>query len=858
MHRKTLEELDYYRIRDEIAGYCAAEETKDNFLKKEPLTDSEAVEYAKSLSHQWEAVLTSSRNGNVKSWPSIHQFSKFLRVEDSSLDKLQLYSILQFCQSAQKCSLQINASSKSLQIKSLNELAEKIPLSQIQQVSNLISRIIDDDGNVKDLPALRQIRARISSIRTEIENALKRYTSDTTLNTVLESNVPAFRADRQVLAVKANMRNRINGIVHEVSQSGQTLYIEPEEVVRKNNELVQEEFHLQAEIRNILKNLTAEISPFQDDIKQSLFVMEKLDETCAVAKWGLEHHCTYAYPCQEEQSPLLLNARHPLLGEKAIPIDIKFMDGKNVLIITGPNTGGKTVTLKTFALFSMLNQTGFPVPAGDGTRLRIFEDIFADIGDEQSIDQSLSTFSAHMKNIAAAVKHAGNKSLVLLDELGSGTDPQEGGAIAMAVLDNLIEKKAFVLVTTHHGILKNYGYTNEYCVNASVEFDSTTLSPTYSLQMGIPGESHALDIAKRSGLPPETVKKARSFISTQQTDVSTLIKGLTKKHEYLIILEREFNQKAQKQNSKQLKLEQKELALKTLENELKEREHQNENAFLRETRKNLENLVRYLREGEITREKTLAVKQFITDLTGEIDTHELEIEEEKEQLLEAKKQLEESIENNETVILDNGMSVSKSSSKHSSNKKNTKKRLSNKEALKAATATYSDDQLKKLQKTKKTEKEIILSFEEGAEVLLSDGRTSGTLISRDSKNSWLVQVGSIRMSLKEKSLKLTAPSPQSKASYTVEFASNEKTDQQPAFELRLLGMREEEALKALVRQLDLCTMHNFKNFSVIHGKGNGILQQSVHDYLSNYPGVKDFHFAQPEDGGFGKTYVEMN
>ncbi len=859
MHKKTLEELDYYRIRNEISGYCAAEETRELFLRKEPLTEPDKIEELKTLSRQWESVLTSSRNGHIHGWPSIHSFIKFLKVEDSILDREQHCSLLQFCSSTEKCASQINTSSKNLSIKQLASLADKLPLSQITQVKNHISRVIDDEGNIKDLPALKAIRAKIASIRQEIESALKRYTSDSSLNTVLESNVPAFRADRQVLAVKANMRNRINGIVHEVSQTGQTLYIEPEEVVRKNNELIQEEFHLQSEIRNILKELTAQIAPFAEDIKQALYVMERLDETCASARWGIEHNCIFASQCKENEAPLLTGARHPLLGDKAVPIDMKFLNGKNVLIITGPNTGGKTVTLKTFALFSMLNQTGFPIPAADGTRLCIFEDIFADIGDEQSIDQSLSTFSAHMKHIAAAVKHAGNKSLVLLDELGSGTDPQEGGAIAMAVLDNLIEKKAFVLVTTHHGILKNYGYTNEFCINASVEFDNATLSPTYSLQMGVPGESHALDIAKRSGLPSETVKKARSYISSEQTDVSTLIKGLTKKHEELISLQKDFNQQSQKQHTKQLKLEQKEIDLKQIENDLKKREHQEESVFLRETRKNLENLVRVLREGEITREKTLAVKQFINNLTDEIDLHELEIEAENEKIQESQNRLQEKIEKDEFVILENGMIISKDKSKHSSSKKTTRKRLSNKEALQQANAAYSDEQLEKMSKKyKKEQKPVVLTFEEGAEVLLSDGRTKGTLISPDSKNSWLVQVGSIRMSIKTKTLTLTAPSPAAKVTYTVEFASSEKSDHLPVFELKLLGLREEEAIKALMRQLDLATLHNFKNFSVIHGKGNGILQQSVHDYLSNYPGVKNFHFASPEDGGFGKTYVEMN
>ncbi|MBP5283632.1 MAG: Smr/MutS family protein, partial [Treponema sp.] len=444
----------------------------------------------------------------------------------------------------------------------------------------------------------------------------------------------------------------------------------------------------------------------------------------------------------------------------------------------------------------------------------------------------------------------------LLDELGSGTDPQEGGAIAMAVLDELIQRKSFVLVTTHHGLLKNYGYSNEYCINASVDFDSDTLSPTYRLQMGIPGESHALDIANRSGLPAKITDRARSMLAGEQADVSSLIKGLTKKHEELSELEEQIKDTARRQHEKKLKYEQREIDLRKRELEINEREHLSESRFLSETRKELENLVRIIREGEITREKTLAVKDFISSLTGEIAAHEKEAEREKASLAELQKKLDEEKYSDKPVVIENGMIIARESTGHSSSKKNTKKRKSNKESLMKAGTTYSDEQLEKLSRKYKA-KEILLEFVPGNRVLLPDGKTQGELLGRDGKNTWQVQVGSLKMSFKEKELTLTAPPAGSKVTYTVEFASKDKTDTKPVFELRLLGMREEEAIKALSRQLDLCTIHNFKNFSIIHGKGNGILQQSVHDYLSNYPGVRDFHFAHPEDGGTGKTYVEL-
>lgn len=860
MHRKTLEQLDYYRIRDTIAGYCVSEEGRTSLLKREPFTQEEIDEInsLKILSAQWQKAICSQNPLRLHSWNAVAPFLKLLQAEGSTLEQEQLYSLWQFADSALDLYSSLKNSSAELGLRNLLDLAEKLPYSALEQTQNTVSRIIDKDGNLKDLPVLREIRAKIAQINGEIKATLKKYTSDTSLNTVLESNVPAFRADRQVLAVKASQRNRISGIVHEVSSSGQTLFIEPEDVVRKNNELLQEEARLAQETRKIFRETTALLHPLYDDLKGALKTMTLFDATYASARWGAGNLCNYAQNCERsmEDPPLLIQARHPLLGENAVPIDIKWLPGKNILIITGPNTGGKTVTLKTFALLSMLNQSGFPVPAADTTRLPVFNTIFADIGDDQSIDNSLSTFSAHMKNIAAAVKHADSHSLVLLDEFGGGTDPQEGGAVAMACLDSLIAKNAFVLVTTHHGSLKNYGYTTPSCINASAEFDSQSLSPTYRIVMGVPGESHALDIARRSGLPASVVAKAKSYITNQQTDVSTLIRGLTQKHAELDRREKEFRDMENRQAEKTAKLEQKDLKLRQKENEIKARESRDESRFLRETRKNLENLVRELREGEITREKTLKMRKFINDLTEDVELQELELEEEKEKLEEEEKALSERIER-ELLIAENGMKISKSSDSRSASNKKTKKRLSNREALKNAKATYTDEEVFNLAPKSKSAPKAKFEFAEGAEVLVGTSRSKGILLREEKKGVWLVQLGSLRMSVKQKEMQLIAPTNLSTADYTVELNSD-SSNGSPVFELRLLGMREEEAIHALQKQLDLCAMTSFKSFSVIHGKGNGILQQAVQDYLSNYPGVKSFYYARPEDGGFGKTYVEMN
>lgn len=896
MDKRTLEQLSYYRLRDEVASFCVSEEGCDALKSREPFTDKTHIQLLKNYGREWLSILNSTNPFSLSSWPPLFAFLPLAKAAGASLSQDQLYALWQFAQSALKVQDSVRSASLSIEIPFLEKLCSALARDSISQAASIIGRVIDKNGLLKDLPEIRDIKAKIVSLHKDIERELKKYTSDTSFNTVLASNLPAFRADRQVLAVKASQKNRISGIVHEVSQSGQTLYIEPEEVVRKNNELVQEEFHLAQEIRKVFTRVTGELAPLIDDISSSLQIMITMDTTIAAAKWGIEKKAVFAeedekekHPEGEEPSdsselpPLLLRARHPLLGDKAVPIDIRFLEGKRVLIITGPNTGGKTVTLKTFALFCLLNQSGFPIPAAEGSRLPVFSTIFADIGDEQSIDQSLSTFSAHMKNIARAVDGSDSHSLILLDELGSGTDPQEGSAIAMSVLDSLIAKNAFVLVTTHHGVLKNYGYTNPGCVNASVDFDSDTLSPTYRLLMGVPGESHALDIAERSGLNPSVVAGAKKYLVNEQADVSKLIQGLTEKHAELAEREKEFEKTMQAQKDRQLKLDLHELRIRQSEHLLRERELRGESAFLAETRKQLENLVRILREGEINREKTLKVKQFIADLTGAVQQEEEELEKNERALDKQQEELEKRIaereQEKEAVRSENGMLITKDSGKRSgSSKKKTKKKLSNKEALLKAKSSYDEAMAASVSGTgnnsrgkdsRNTEQTAKPQWVEGAEVFAGPSRSRGTLIRQEKKGVWTVQLGSIRMSIKQRDMVL-APFQNAgrTASVSVELSDEERGENaifmkggsqaKPVFELYLLGMRAEEAIKVLQRQLDLCSMQNFKTFSIVHGKGTGVLQQAVQDYLSTYPGVKEFHFARPEEGGFGKTFVTMN
>ena len=836
MNSNALHEVDFYRLRDQVAAFCITQEGKDSFLQREPLTDNKQIEGLKDLSREWTKYISSSHKNPVLYWEPISSLIDIIKANGTSLVLEQVKALGQFVLSVNNLKQCIELHADDLELKKLLEEVQKLP--DFTETEKLIFHIITPDGQFRDLPEIAAIRKQIAALNAKIKTILHNYTTDQKLAGVLESSVPVLRNGRQVLAVKASLQNRINGIIIDISQSAQTVYVEPQEVVLCSNELIQKENELIQVINRILAELTKELQPSIPLFRQAFPIMLLMDTTFAAARWGIENNCVYAVPAIGEP-PLLLKARHPLLGEKAVPIDFYFMDGKRVLIITGPNTGGKTVSLKTFALFSMLNQAGLPVPAAEGTRLPVFKELFADIGDSQDIDMSLSTFSGHMKNIAQAVTGATKHSLVLLDELGSGTDPQEGTAIAMSVLDSLIEKNAFVLVTTHMGILKNYGYTNPKCVNASVEFDTSTLSPSFKLNMGIPGESHAIAIARKSGLPQEVVNHAKNYIATEQADVSSLIKGLNKKHAELDRIQHKARMLQKEGEEKELKIKEKELALRRKENELKKGHQQEMHDFLIHSRRTLENLVRQLREGELTREKTLGVKQFISELEKDVDRLDNKIEVEEEKLTAQEQAFAKEAE---------------AQRKQNPSNKKTKRKLSNAEALKYASPVQ---ELVKSGSGKKTVEEAALVFEPGAAVIAGTTHNEGILIDLARKGVWNVQFGSVKMTVKEKDLKLV-PGSSIKNTPDVSFDLQSSTSgERPVFELRLLGMRAEEAIKALEHQIDLCALNNFPHFSVIHGKGDGILQQAVRDYLSHCPVVQSFDFAPPEDGGTGKTYVML-
>jgi DNA mismatch repair protein MutS2 len=805
LSEKTMALLEYPQIMERVAGYAVSEEAAVLIKVSQPSYDTDALE-AKSMVSSLCSSLKSS--DAPRAWlPSIGFLLPKIETPGAILDLDEALAVGLFVERSNVLRDWVIKDSGSYEQETSGRQALLAMLSRSGDSSQggfpdcktaavEIFKVIDREGNLRDIPVLRAIRRKIASLEKELKAAVSKYASQDEYKRMLQSPLPSQRDGRTVLAVKSNFRGRIRGIVHEVSSSGQTVFVEPLDVVEKNNDILLEKRNLDAEIQKLLRELTEKLRSCGENLKELHYVIIKLECLMARAMYCAATKGHFAKDKNAEESSLLLKqARHPLL-KKAVPIDIEMKNSTRTLIITGPNTGGKTVALKTLGLLSMMNQSALALPLDEGSVLPIFDGIYADIGDEQSIDQSLSTFSAHTTNISAITANATENSLVLLDELGSGTDPEEGGAIAMAILDFLIEKNSRMIITTHHGILKNYGYTRQGVENASVEFNARTLSPTYKIINGLPGESRALDIAAANGLDLAIVDKARRYIDEEKSDISALIRGLEQKQRELAGIEKTSALEQSRLREEKRKADLKELTLRQKENELKRESVGKLQQFLRDSRKTLENLVRELKEGEVDREKTLKVKEFLNDLARNVENESAALDEEERAV---------------------------------------------RELIKGETGAPS-----------------AAAFAPNMEVFAGKSKQRGVIIRADRKKgtsvSWIVKVGSLKMSFPESDL---IPASPEKADLSASWAAEYGSQSDAVFELKLLGMRLDEATQALRRQIEAATISGLKTFSVVHGKGSGILQKGIHDYLKNEPAVADYYFSRPELGGSGRTEVVL-
>ena len=520
MQKKSLEVLEYPKILERLAKMARSSITKDKILNLNPSTD---IEYLKDELEKTAAMAKIiSRNGNIDIF-GLYDFTEIVGYvrRNGILEPADLLKVL----SLLRVSEYLKDYGKNIEDTYLLDIFDRISTNEF--LKDEIDRSIINEEEIADNASRELLNIRRSKARkeSEIKNKLNSYVTSPRYEDALQDKVVSVRDGRYVVPIKTNKRAVINGIVHDKSASGNTLFIEPAAIVELNNQYKDLELKEEAEIRRILDRLSRFTEKFDQEILENQKLIGRIDFLQAKAKFGLEND--YSIPRLNDQKIInIKQARHPLLPGRVVPIDVAIGGDYTTLIITGPNTGGKTVSLKTVGLISLMAQTGLFIPAEEGSMLNVFDDIFLDIGDKQSIEMSLSTFSASLTNIVDILNKVTSNSLVLLDEIGSGTDPIEGAALAISILSSLTENEVMTFATTHYSELKYYAMENDRVMNASVEFDVETLSPTYKLEIGTPGKSNAFEISKRLGLSEKILTKAKSLIGEDTQNINKILEEI--------------------------------------------------------------------------------------------------------------------------------------------------------------------------------------------------------------------------------------------------------------------------------------------------------------------------------------------
>ena len=525
MNQKVLKTLEYYKIIEQLEAYASCEDTKKRIRELQPSTDLEEINHLQETTKDALSRLYKSSNLSFSGLHNIRGSLKRLNI-GGSLNMVELLQISSLLEVAKRAKSYDRSDRNDDKKDSLSELFEQIePCNPLHEE---IKRCIISEDEVADdaSPELFKIRKSIRGMSDRIHAQLTSLMNNTTTRGYLQDAIVTMRDGRYCLPVKAENKSNMPGMVHDQSSSGSTLFIEPMAVVNLNNELKELYIKEKDEINVILARLSDMVLSYEAGLEADFVVLSELD--FIFAKANLAKSYNGVAPIFNEHGYInIRKGRHPLLdAKKVVPIDVYLGKDFKQLIVTGPNTGGKTVSLKTVGLLTLMGQAGLHIPAGDRSELAIFEEVFADIGDEQSIEQSLSTFSSHMVNIVNILEKADDRSLVLFDELCAGTDPTEGAALAISILSKLHLYGAITMATTHYSELKVYALTTDGIENACCEFDVETLSPTYRLLIGIPGKSNAFAISSKLGLDDSVIEDARGRLNTKDIEFEDVLCNL--------------------------------------------------------------------------------------------------------------------------------------------------------------------------------------------------------------------------------------------------------------------------------------------------------------------------------------------
>lgn len=798
MNTKVLQTLEYKKVKSELLPYIQTAQGEKAVAALNPSSDYEEV--SAWLQETAEAAMVERLHGGMAlpDLTDINDQVHRLQIQASlnGTEIVALAKVLQATAAIAHFFERIAADDMQDSLPRLQEIVDQLVL--LPELTKKVQETIDENGRVLDSAssALASFRRQMAGKENAIRQQLANYTRGKTAR-YLSETIVTKRADRFVLPVKVEYRHQIPGIVHDQSQSGQTYYIEPQAVVQLANELSETRVLALAEEDRVLSELSVLLADHQEDLLQNASILGRLDFINAKARLAKAQNAM-APELSKEKVVALNQAWHPLIGEeKAVKNDIALGEDYETLIITGPNTGGKTISIKTLGLLQLLAQSGLFITVGRPSVVTVFDEIFADIGDEQSIEQNLSTFSSHMENIKGILEKANGNSLLIFDELGAGTDPAEGAAMAMAILDRSKALGAKTIATTHYPELKLYGNERPGTENASMVFDVKTLKPTYQLLIGVPGQSNALAIASRLGFDKELLADAKEMVNPEDQKLNGMIKDLVDQRQ-VVKTERVRLENEQKILEKsQEDLEEKTLKLEKNQAKVMLDAKKEANELVSKTKHEAEKLIKEIRSERLAGgQKVKLSEQDLQKQKQAIASLQQSDRLEKNKVLQKAKRIKE-LRPGDDVVVSSYNQQGTLVKKHKNNQWEVQmgilKMLVDEDDLKKTEATEKAQQKKKATKRQKIAK---------------NAARSG--------NTGRVQA-----------------------------------------KLDLRGVRYEAALTDLDRYLDSVVLANLSSVEIIHGKGSGALRQGVTQFLRSDRRVKDFHFASANAGGDGATIVNL-
>ncbi|HJQ11842.1 MAG TPA: endonuclease MutS2 [Gemmatimonadaceae bacterium] len=599
MNSHALNVLEFPRTLAIIAERAVSPLGAERVRELTPMTDREAIEREHARVAAVRSLLTAEEPWTLHGVPDARAALTRLRVEGASLSAPDLLVIGALLRSSRLTRESFRGDKVSPVATAV--LAEQRDALIVDKANEtVIERSVDEEGQIRDeaSSALKKIRRELRGSQGELIKVLERAMAKLEPHQRVADMSVTVRNGRYVIPVRREAHGAVGGIVHDASATGGTLFIEPPAAVEAGNRIRELQIEEGEEIDRILADLTGRLRPQRDALLQSLEALITLDALVARARFAIDFRCVPAELSEATHGFTIVQGRHPLLvtqGIDVVPFDLSMATNERTLLISGPNTGGKTVLLKALGLFSALVQSGIPAPVDGGSTIAIFDNVYADVGDEQSIFASLSTFSAHLKNLAEVLTSASNRSLVLIDELGSGTDPIEGAALGGAILEALTTRGTLTIATTHLGALKELATQVEGVVNASLQFDPVALAPTYRLTKGIPGRSYGISIARRLKLPNEVLARAEERIPVDERRVTALLADLEAREKSLAATEKESSEVAEETRRRSRRLAEREKHVRERERELEQASRREARQYLLEARAEVEQTIRDLK-----------------------------------------------------------------------------------------------------------------------------------------------------------------------------------------------------------------------------------------------------------------------